>query len=64
MLLRFQAKLQALASDDKRIYLVPTQGTLKGTDTWWVNEMHPSQKGFIEIAKKFRDSLRAVFPGL
>jgi hypothetical protein len=60
MLTRFQKKLEALASPTKQIFVVPTQGTLKGTSTWWVNEMHPSQKGFIEIAKKFRDSLRAV----
>ncbi len=63
LLSRFATKLQALASDPRKIFLVPTQGALLGHDGWWDNELHPNADGFRAVAKKFRDALRAVFPG-
>ncbi len=40
---------------------VATEGTL--TDDQWANELHPTPEGFRIIARKFRDALKAKFPG-
>ncbi len=60
---QFAAMLATLADPARKIFLVPTQGTLAGHDNWWHNELHPNADGFRAIANKFRDALKAVFPG-
>jgi len=38
--------------------LVDTQGILRPAD--WANELHPTPAGFIKIAQKFADTLKAT----
>ena len=43
--------------------VVDTRGTLKGKK-WWLNEIHPTSKGFKKIAKKIYKRMREEFPQL
>jgi hypothetical protein len=62
LLERFGKMLQKIASDPTLKFIaVPTQGTLN-PNTDWQNEIHPTQDGFIKIAKKFQTALKAAFP--
>ena len=61
---RFERRLTALAGAMPDVVLVPTQGTLQPTDRWWANEIHPTDKGFEAIARKFHAALRQRFPRL
>ena len=63
MLQAFAKMLASLASSS--VIVVPTQGTIPATtDEWWANELHPTDKGFLAIAEKFRDALVDKFPQL
>lgn len=63
LLTQFAALLATLADPAKKIFAVPTQGTLSGHDNWWHNELHPNADGFRAIADKFRTALKTEFPG-
>lgn len=62
MLEQFRNMILGFADAERGIFVVPTQGTLK-SDSLWANEMHPTAQGFEMVAKVFRDTLRASFPG-
>lgn len=57
---RFDDLLRDLASRHADVVMVPTQGTLGEGD--WGDELHPSRQGFIKIAKRFYEVLKASFP--
>lgn len=63
LLTQFASLLATLADKTRKIFAVPTQGTLAGHDKWWHNELHPNADGFRAVANKFRDALKAEFPG-
>ena len=46
-----------------RIIFASTQGTLTD-DSLWGNELHPTGKGFAQIAEKFRAALNSHFGSL
>jgi hypothetical protein len=65
MLQRFATLLASLAPHGSNVFVVPTQGTFPAaTDEWWANELHPTKKGFLAIAEKFRAALKGQFPQL
>ena len=62
VLLAFDTMLKQLEHDFRNVVYVRTQGTLDpGVD--WANETHPTETGFSKVANRFRDALRAKFPG-
>lgn len=62
MLTQFAAMLKKLESNP-RVTFVDAQGTLAPVSTSWHNEMHPSKKGFNQIAGKFHAAIKTLFPG-
>ena len=66
MLRGMQERLADIAStpaNTKRFKVVATQGTLPN-ETDWLNEMHPTKKGFEKIARKIYAEMRKVTPAL
>lgn len=55
----FAARLKKLQRNEHEIHIVPTQGTLQ-TKSQWGNEIHPTNKEFKTMAKKFRDEIKRV----
>ena len=62
MLERFAAMLTKLASTHRDVIFVNTQGTLPAVKSSWHNELHPSNKGFDQFARRFQAELQALFP--
>ncbi|HMN43821.1 MAG TPA: hypothetical protein PKE27_04580 [Povalibacter sp.] len=62
MLFQFEAMLTTLAAKHANVHVVGTQGTLKPVSGSWHNELHPSKKGFDQIAARFHASIKGVFP--
>lgn len=54
-LIRLYEKLSHIASQHKNVFVVETQGTL--LDEYWANELHPTNSGFKQIAKKFESTI-------
>jgi hypothetical protein len=65
---QFNTMLSALPNDPTlgKIHYIDLRGTLSSVvidDAYkvdWNNELHPTQKGFIEIAQKFQNVLAAL----
>ena len=63
---RLQERLVNIASqpaNSKRFKVVATQGTLPN-ETDWLNELHPTKKGFEKIARKIYAEMLKVTPEL
>ena len=60
VLSRLSGLLMSLASRRHDVFFVETQGTLAAKD--WNDELHPKGPGFKQIAIKFVDKLREVYP--
>ena len=63
MLQQFADMLQSLASTNRGVTFINTQGTLPAIASSWHNELHPSSTGFDQITQVFRVHLRTLFPG-
>ena len=53
---RMLAAVAGLTTYQQHVHFVDLRGTLsRGTDykDWWANELHPTEKGFTEVAKRF-----------
>lgn len=68
MLTTFGERLISLAAEPSikgRFVVVNTQGTLKpGSTKDWLNEIHPTAKGFEKVFSKIYDEMRQVSPNL
>ena len=54
-----------MPSNSNRLLVVNTQGTLNpGSNIDWLNEIHPTEKGFKAITKKIYSGMRKVEPAL
>jgi len=62
MLAQLAAMLKALESHP-RVTFINAQGTLAPVTASWHNEMHPSRSGFNQIADKFHEAIKTLFPG-
>jgi hypothetical protein len=58
ILLRFQARLAALAASHRNHLHVNTQGTLSPED--WQNEIHPKASGWLKLARRINLALLPV----
>jgi hypothetical protein len=61
MLRRFAAMLQSLARPGS-VTVIDGQGLLPPGIGSWHNELHPSERGYMAFADRFRDELRRLFP--
>lgn len=61
MLRRFASRLRALARPGS-VTVIDDQGVLPPGTGSWHNELHPSKRGYIAFADRFRDELRRLFP--
>jgi hypothetical protein len=61
MLRRFATMLKSLAQPGS-ITGIDGQGLLPPGTGSWHNELHPSKRGFLAFADRFRDELRRLFP--
>ena len=57
------AEIASSPANSKRFKVVATQGTLPNKNDW-LNELHPTKKGFKKIAKKIYAEMRKVTPAL
>ena len=59
----FSQRLKALVTPTNDFLVVPTQNTLDSsfTSADWQNELHPSTRGFVTIAEKFKVALEQEF---
>ena len=68
MLETFGAKIVELGNESDsngRLVVVQTQGTLRpGSKVDWLNEIHPTKKGFRKITAKIYKQMKAIEPGL
>lgn len=62
MLIQFDAMLAALAKKPG-VTLIKTQGILPPMKSSWHNELHPSKTGFNQMADRFKEEIKALFPG-
>lgn len=61
MLRQFAVMLNALARPGS-VTVIDGQGTLPPKVESWHNELHPSKAGYDTFAKRFRDTLKGLFP--
>jgi hypothetical protein len=61
MLRQFALMLQGLARPGS-VTVIDGQGTLAPQVASWHNELHPSKAGYDVFARRFRDTLKALFP--
>jgi len=61
MLRRFGAMLASLARPGS-VTVIDGQGLLPPGTGSWHNELHPSKRGYMAFADRFRDELRRLFP--
>jgi len=68
MLNSFSKRITKLAkekSTKKRLIVVDTQGTLKpGSKLDWLNEIHPTSRGFNKVYKKIYKAMKCIVPEL
>ena len=57
----FNETLHTIARKNKNFIVIETPGTLNSKE--WVDEIHPTSRGFQKIAEKFRPELIRLFPG-
>lgn len=62
MLDRYAERMLALAQSVDDFHVVDTRGTLPADRVHWNDEIHPTGTGFRELAEKWREVLRALFP--
>lgn len=63
LLLQFARMLEELTlAHPRKVSFVNTQNTLPAVKGSWHNELHPSKRGFKDVAQVFHRSLKVTFP--